>query len=93
MKFPAKWSLESGLDGGARWSRIALRRGSREKREILSLKDFRAEFSKRKEKGKMGAQWSPDAFIPSLKRCVLQPDLPHPQEGPRVFHSGHLTRL
>ena len=39
MKFPAKWSSESGLDGGAQWSRIALRRGSREKR-IEKLKNF-----------------------------------------------------
>ena len=52
MKFSTKWSPKSRLGSEGRWPRIALRRGSREKLPLLSLKFFRQSFSKRKKKGK-----------------------------------------
>ena len=93
MKFSTKWSSKSGLGGGAQWPGIALRRDSREKPELLSLKDFRVKFNERKEKGKWEHSGHPWPLYLGLKHCVLQSDLPHPRESPRVFHSGHPTRL
>ena len=41
-------------------------------------------FSKREDGREMRKQWLSEVFIQRLKHCVLQPDLLHPREGPRV---------
>ena len=65
---------ESWFDGCIRWSRIALRQFSREKRKLLSLKIFWPGVSERRDGREMKKQGSSKAFIRSLKCCVLQSD-------------------
>ena len=91
MKIPTKGSSKSGLDGGVRWSKIALRQSFREKRELLFLKDFWARFSERREGREMKGKVVIRGFYIELKHYVLQPDLLHLREGSLVFYSGHPT--